>query len=88
MFIIGRAIAGLGASGIFNGGLTIFVTVAPLEKRPSKLAPQKCMPFINIKSITNSYSSHEHNYVDFSYWPGHWAIDRRLVDGKSILALV
>jgi MFS family permease len=34
VFIIGRAVAGLGAAGIFNGGLTIISTVVPLEKSP------------------------------------------------------
>jgi MFS family permease len=33
-FIIGRAIAGLGGSGIFSGGLTIMVYTVPLAKRP------------------------------------------------------
>jgi MFS family permease len=32
--IIGRAVAGLGASGIFSGGLVILATVIPLHKRP------------------------------------------------------
>ncbi|KAK0609908.1 major facilitator superfamily-domain-containing protein [Bombardia bombarda] len=34
MFIVGRAIAGLGTSGITNGALTILSNSAPLEKRP------------------------------------------------------
>ncbi|KAI1656409.1 MFS general substrate transporter [Daldinia decipiens] len=32
--IVGRAVAGLGASGIFAGGLTILTTIVPLRKRP------------------------------------------------------
>jgi MFS family permease len=35
VFIVGRAVAGLGTAGIFNGGLTIISTVVPLEKSPS-----------------------------------------------------
>lgn len=31
--IVGRAVAGLGASGIFAGGFTILTTVIPLHKR-------------------------------------------------------
>lgn len=31
--IVGRAIAGLGASGVFAGGFTILTTVVPLHKR-------------------------------------------------------
>ncbi|KAF2789492.1 MFS general substrate transporter [Melanomma pulvis-pyrius CBS 109.77] len=32
--IIGRAIQGIGAAGIFNGGMVIIAHVSPLEKRP------------------------------------------------------
>ncbi|KAK4187417.1 putative multidrug efflux system protein [Podospora australis] len=35
MLIAGRAIAGMGASGLMNGGLTIIATAVPLERRPS-----------------------------------------------------
>jgi hypothetical protein len=34
VFIIGRAIAGCGVSGLMNGGLTIVAGSVPLEKRP------------------------------------------------------
>ena len=34
MFIVGRAIAGCGGSGIYNGALTIIVSLAPLSARP------------------------------------------------------
>lgn len=34
MLIIGRAVAGLGGSGMMNGGLTIIAASAPPEKRP------------------------------------------------------
>lgn len=34
MLIIGRAIAGMGSSGIQNGVLTIIAAAVPLEKRP------------------------------------------------------
>lgn len=35
MFIIGRAVAGMGASGLQNGALTIIAQSAPAEKRPT-----------------------------------------------------
>ena len=35
VFIIGRAIAGLGVSGAFSGGLTIIAYTVPLERRAS-----------------------------------------------------
>jgi MFS family permease len=35
MLIVGRAVAGLGFSGIINGAITIISSCAPLEKRPS-----------------------------------------------------
>ncbi|KAI0023437.1 efflux pump [Xylariomycetidae sp. FL0641] len=34
MLIVGRAVAGLGASGIINGAITIISSCAPFEKRP------------------------------------------------------
>lgn len=34
MFIVGRAIAGLGAAGLLQGALSIISQVVPLEKRP------------------------------------------------------
>ncbi|KAF2737110.1 efflux pump protein [Polyplosphaeria fusca] len=34
MLIVGRAVAGLGASGLVNGGMTVVSGAAPLEKRP------------------------------------------------------
>jgi MFS family permease len=36
MFIGGRAVSGMGAAGIMNGGLTILSACVPLEKRPGK----------------------------------------------------
>ena len=35
MLIIGRAVAGMGASGLNNGALTIVATTTPMEKRPA-----------------------------------------------------
>lgn len=35
MLIVGRAIAGMGASGIQNGAFTIVAQSVPMEKRPS-----------------------------------------------------
>ena len=34
VFIIGRAIAGLGSAGIFSGGMMIILPLLPLRKRP------------------------------------------------------
>lgn len=34
MFIIGRAIAGIGSAGIFNGSTIIISQLVPLHKRP------------------------------------------------------
>lgn len=33
MFIVGRAVAGMGASGLVNGALTIIAASVPLHKR-------------------------------------------------------
>lgn len=35
MLIVGRAIAGMGVSGISNGAFTIIAGIAPLNKRPA-----------------------------------------------------
>ena len=36
MLIVGRAVAGMGASGLANGALTIVAACVPLEKRPGE----------------------------------------------------
>jgi MFS family permease len=33
MLIVGRAVAGMGGSGLSNGGLTILSAIAPIHKR-------------------------------------------------------
>ncbi|KAI8961510.1 putative MFS multidrug transporter [Daldinia sp. FL1419] len=38
MFIIGRAVAGIGSSGLQNGSLTVIAGAAPLEKQPMYVA--------------------------------------------------
>ncbi|KAI1371346.1 putative MFS multidrug transporter [Hypoxylon crocopeplum] len=38
MFIIGRAVAGIGSSGLQNGALTVVAGAVPLEKRPMHTA--------------------------------------------------
>lgn len=39
MLIVGRAVAGLGSSGLSNGALTIIGAAVPLHIRPSKSLP-------------------------------------------------
>ncbi|GKT52450.1 efflux pump mlcE [Colletotrichum spaethianum] len=34
MFIVGRAVAGMGSAGLYNGALTIIAATVPLQKRP------------------------------------------------------
>ncbi len=36
MFIVGRAVAGMGGSGVVNGGLTIIAKCVPMQKRGCK----------------------------------------------------
>ena len=38
MLIVGRAIAGAGAAGLFSGGMTIIGYSVPLKKRPIYIA--------------------------------------------------
>jgi MFS family permease len=42
--ILGRAIAGIGATGDFSGGLTIIAHTVPLEKRPMGESNQTLQP--------------------------------------------
>jgi MFS family permease len=37
-FILGRAIAGMGAASIFSGGMMIIIPLVPLRKRPTYVA--------------------------------------------------
>lgn len=37
MFVVGRAIGGAGAAGLFNGVMTIIAEIAPVAERPSAL---------------------------------------------------
>ena len=37
LFILARAVAGLGASGLLNGALSIIAAIAPMHKRPGRL---------------------------------------------------
>lgn len=39
MLIIGRAIAGMGGSGLMNGAIAILSSAAPREKQPRKWQP-------------------------------------------------
>lgn len=47
MLIIGRAIAGLGSSGLINGALTIIAASVPLVRRPSEFSHSMvyCCPY-------------------------------------------
>ena len=38
MFIVGRAIAGCGAAGVYSGVMTMVGYAAPMEKRPTYIA--------------------------------------------------
>ena len=42
MLIVGRAIAGMGGSGLANGALTIIAACAPLAKRPGRQSHRPC----------------------------------------------
>ena len=37
MLIVGRAVAGIGASGLNNGAVTIVSSAVPIQRRPGKL---------------------------------------------------
>jgi hypothetical protein len=48
MLIIGRAVAGMGGSGLSNGALTILAAAAPIHKRPGELRIIQRLPNTNI----------------------------------------
>lgn len=56
MLIVGRAVAGLGASGLTNGALTILAAAVPMHKRPRKF---KCFA---LRVVINVYSSNDGNH--------------------------
>ena len=41
MLIVGRAVAGLGASGLLNGGYTVVALIVPLERQAGRLPPER-----------------------------------------------
>ncbi|KAF7958065.1 hypothetical protein EAE96_003632 [Botrytis aclada] len=43
VFIVGRAIAGLGSSGVFNGAILVLNEAVPLHRRPSFMSLLWCM---------------------------------------------
>lgn len=48
MLIVGRAVAGMGGSGITNGALTIIALCSPMEKRPSRRNPRFPQQLANV----------------------------------------
>lgn len=59
MLIAGRAIAGMGSSGLLNGAFTILAECVPMSKRPSGLL-QPSMKLISADSL------------DSFDWTCHW----------------
>ena len=51
MLIIGRAVAGIGASGLMNGGLTIIRFSVQLEKTASKCSFQRRIAVISNSTL-------------------------------------
>lgn len=84
MFIIGRAVAGLGTSGILNGAFTIIAGCVPMHKRPALIG------FVS-GGMSKSNQYHE-LYVDecssFTTWIGSRTIDRRSTNAICKLEMV
>lgn len=53
MLIIGRAVAGLGGSGLSNGALTIIGAAAPMHKRPGRFFHYWYLPGTNSNYSNN-----------------------------------
>jgi predicted MFS family arabinose efflux permease len=47
MLIVGRAVAGMGGSGLSNGALTILSAMAPIHKRATLLGIMMSSEFLN-----------------------------------------
>lgn len=67
MLIVARAIAGLGGSGLLNGGLTMISACLPKHKRPAAMG----MIISSMYDITISVSIASNN-VQLGNWVKHW----------------
>lgn len=87
MLIAGRTVAGLGASGLFNGALTILSASVPLQKRPAIMgALMGCKWIIPGLRFLAAFA----NYNRKS-WPAgsdRWASDRGCLYGILNMAMV
>ncbi len=75
MLIIGRAIAGLGSSGLFNGGLTIVGAILPVGKRPIYMGMLMACEFSAGRMITGTDQfascATGHFIGPFAWWSTH-----------------
>jgi hypothetical protein len=85
MLIIGRAIAGLGSSGLINGGLTIIAASVPLVKRPSEFSLYTPLYGLYANGKRSDVGLHDVNCTVRHCWR---TINRRRIYSIRILALV
>lgn len=89
MLIVGRAFAGLGGSGLFNGSYTIIASILPAAKQPSTVAQY---PHIKRDSAANQdafkHSVSWHLNGAFLLWPVSRPIDWRCSDRVRNMEMV
>ena len=72
MLIVGRAVAGIGAAGLFSGALVIVSNMVPLRQRPSK---SRNLSTVRATRHANSGESlHWHRGILLWYCQYIWAV--------------
>lgn len=84
MLIIGRAVAGIGGSGIVNGALTILAAIAPKDKRPCTI------PWFSacLEADRDSPSLGRYSHVNGPIWNSQWPTSRRSYYSTCFLEMV
>ena len=82
MLVLGRAVAGIGSSGMMNGGFTIVAIVSKPEKRASMNFPTRVLAELMISNVSGIY-----NGLCLA-WNGLWAFTGRCLDARSFLEMV
>lgn len=101
MLIIGRAVAGMGGSGIQNGAFTIVAGSVPMPRRPGMLKTQLCyimasdkilalMGFLMGSKYCTFYGIRRPQLTpdSFTIRYGCWSVGGRRIDIVCLMAVV
>jgi hypothetical protein len=88
-FIIGRAIAGIGGSGLFTGGLAIVSAASTKEQRPSKNIPEAKILLIE-RTTDHIYTNRTRCFGVRIFYvrDSHRPCNRRGLHGEGFLEVV